>query len=650
MVSSTPYGSWSSPVSAQLLTRSAVGLSAPAWDGSDLYWLEARPDQGGRVSLWHRPDSGALVELTPEPFNVRTRVYEYGGGEFAVDAGLVVFSHFADGRLYRLGPARDPEPITPAGADLRFGDLRLHAGLGIILAVREDHRSDGEAVTTIVELSLDTENPDGGRVICSGADFYADPELGGDGRLAWTQWDHPAMPWDAATVHVGRLTPNGVQDPVTVAGGPTESALHPRWLPGGRLMLTSDRTGFWNLYAWSGDAPEPVCRRDADFDLPLWRLGQQPYAVLDAGRLVCTVTEQSRSWVGLLDLNTGQLGRLTADGDTAGAVAVGAGLVAGVLTSAASPARVAVLDPDLGPGSGQGDWQTIRAAGDAPLEPDRVSLARAVSWSSDLGEVYGWYYPPTSPETTGPAEDRPPMIVYSHGGPTGMTTSDFRVGYQYWTSRGIAVLDVNYGGSAGFGRAYRERLRGRWGLVDVADCVAGALALADRGLADRDRLVISGGSAGGYTTLRALTTTDAFAAGISRYGVGDLGALARDTHKFESRYLDGLIGRYPEDAAVYEERSPVNHVDELSSPLLLLQGSDDAVVPPNQAEAMAAAVRAKGLPVALIIFAGEGHGFRRAETIQAAAEAELYFLGRVLGFTPADRLPEIPIDNLPPRR
>jgi len=633
------YGSWPSPVTTEVLTSSLVGLSAATLDGADLYWVESRADQAGRGSLWRRSAAGAVEELTPAPFSVRTQVHEYGGGEYAVRDRVVVFSSLADGRVYRLAAGAAPTPITPHG-DRRYADLRVHPRQNLVLAVREDHSGPGEPVHTLVALDLDGHNADGGRVLCAGADFYATPELSPNGRLAWTQWQHP-MPWDAATVMAGSLTDAGVVDAVAVANGRHESAVQPRWTPSGALIFVSDRTGWWNLYRWDGTDTTALLPREAEFAEPGWVFGQHPYAVLDADRLLCTWTEAGATAMGVLDQSSGELS-LVAPGDVGTAsVTVSGRQAAAVRQARTGLPRVAVLD------LASGEWTEVRAAGAPPLVAEAVSIAEAVTWDGEQGPVHGWFYPPTNPGYAAPEGERPPLLTLSHGGPTGMARPYFSLGVQYWTSRGVAVLDVNYGGSSGYGRAYRERLRHRWGIVDVADCAAGAVAMAEQGRADRDRLAVLGGSAGGYTTLRALTTTDVFRAGISLYGVADLERLALDTHKFESRYLDGLIGPYPAAAEVYRDRSPISHLDRLNAPILLLQGADDKVVPPNQAEAMAAAARARGLPVALIVFPGEGHGFRRAETIRASLQAQLAFLGRIFGFTPADDLPPLAIENLP---
>jgi dipeptidyl aminopeptidase/acylaminoacyl peptidase len=521
-----------------------------------------------------------------------------------------------------------------------------------VLAVREDHGAGEEPANTLVALELGGPNADGGTVLCSGADFYSTPELSADGWLAWVQWDHPAMPWDATSLRVGRLEADGsggwaVTGERTVAGGSEESAVQPRWLPDGTLVFVSDRTDWWNLYGWSSadGTVEALCPTEAEFAEPQWVLGSTPYAVVDDDRLLCTLNRSGLESVALLQRSTGKLTALTEEGTGASDLAVGAEGAALVLSYPDRPAALVELTlPESADAAPR--WTERRRSSSLELAAEAVSLAQPVSWTSDLGEVHGFYYPPTNPDFTAPDGTLPPLITLSHGGPTSFSSPSLSLGYQFWTSRGYAILDVNYGGSTGYGRAYRERLVGRWGLVDVQDCADGAAAMGERGLADPQRLVVKGGSAGGYTTLRALTATRVFAAGISQYGVGDLEALALHTHKFESRYLDGLVGPYPEAREVYLERSPLTHVDSLAAPILLLQGTEDKVVPPQQAEDMAAAARRKGLPVALIMFEGEGHGFRSAESIRTSMEAQQYFLGRLFGFTPADDVAPIEIENL----
>jgi dipeptidyl aminopeptidase/acylaminoacyl peptidase len=634
-----PYGSWVSPISVDHLIGSSVGLSAVQIDGDYVYWLESRADQRGRVSLWRRLLSGGEpVEVTPPPAYVRDRVHEYGGGEYQVSGGMVLYSEFTDGRLYTVRDDGQPWPITPEGG-FRFGDIRIHPDRGLVLAVREDHSGVAEPINTIVALDLDGPNVDGGTVLCSGADFYSTPELSATGRLAWTEWHHPNMPWDSTIIMIGSLSDAAITETQAIAGGPSESAVQPRWL-GEELIFISDRTNWWNLYLWTDGRVRALCETDAEFCPAQWALGQRPYAIIDDDHLLCTLNRSGEQSIEVLRISEGTLEPAAPPGLAATLLDVGRHGAAAVLSFPERPAALALLDPD------RATWTTVRSSSEMIMDPDSVSLAQRVSWTSDGRQVHGYFYPPTNSECAAPAGTLPPMITLSHGGPTGFSTPDFKIGYQFWTSRGFAILDVNYSGSTGFGRDYRDRLKGRWGVIDVQDCISGAVSMGTQRFADPARLAIRGGSAGGFTVLAALTTSEVFNAGISRYGIADLEALAKDTHKFESRYLDSLVGPYPEDRSVYFERSPINHLDQLSAPILLLQGAEDMVVPPQQAEMLADAARRRQLPVALIMFQGEGHGFRRAETIKAATEAQIYFLGRIFGFEPADRVPPIPIENL----
>jgi dipeptidyl aminopeptidase/acylaminoacyl peptidase len=644
-----PYGSWPSPLSAESLTEGALGLDEAQYDGTDLHWLQARPTDGGRVSLWRR-SGNRDTELTPAPFNVRSRVHEYGGGAFAASGGMAVFSNFTDNLLYLVSDRiQTPRRLTGDSA-LRYAALRIHPEAGLIIAIREDHRRDDrEPVNTVIARRI-ADGPDAEDVVlCSGADFYAAPELSADGRLAWVEWDHPNMPWDSTRLMMAELpdelsTLTGPLQPRLVAGGSEESVVVPHWLPDGSLIFVSDRTDWWNLYRYDGGRVAALHPQDAEFAPPQWNLGRRPYAIIDDDHLACTWNIGNRSHLGILALSSGELTELPTGATSFGPVTTDGIRIATIAGYLDRPAELIVIDPT------SAGTTVIRRAGESVVPAELISEPVEVSWESEAGPVYGWFYPPRNGDLRAPDGELPPMITLSHGGPTSGSAPHFDPEILFWTSRGIAVLDVNYGGSTGYGRRYRERLRNNWGIVDVTDCAAGAAAMADRGRADPDRLAIMGGSAGGYTTLRALTATSTFTAGISLYGIGDITALATDTHKFESRYLDSLVGPYPEAADRYADRSPINHVDQLTAPILLLQGADDKVVPPNQAETFAAAARSKGLPVAMIIYPGEGHGFRRSENIVDSVQASLSFLGRVFGFTPDDDLPALEIENLQPVR
>jgi len=654
-----PYGSWHSPVTAVSLTAGTVTLSEPRIDGSDYYWLEGRASEGGRVVVVRRTPDGVTEDVTAPPFNARSRVHEYGGGAYDVDGGVLVFCSFDDRRVYRVDidptsrsgastGAADPQPITPAGS-LRYGDLRLDSANRAVFAVCEDHGGDGEPANRLVRLDLDGANEDGGAVLVEGHDFFSSPTPRPDGGwLAWVQWDHPDMPWDGTELCVAEVSEDGaLSGERVVAGGRRESVQQPVWAPDGRLVFLSDRTGWCNLYAAdvrdpAGD-PLALWPAEHEFAGPHWMLGMSSYAISESGSLLCSWLDDGYARLGMVNLGTGECVSVDSDVTTVDSVCVGGGT--GLLTVGYADRPAALIRLDL---TSPDQPHVLRRSATAELDPQLVSRAEPVTWPGHGdADVHGFYYAPRNPAHTGPDGELPPLIVMSHGGPTGMSRPPFDPGYQYWTSRGFAVLDVNYGGSSGYGREYRERLRGLWGVVDVDDCTSGALAMAGTRRADPHRLAIRGGSAGGYTTLAALTFRDVFHAGASLFGVADLEALALETHKFESRYLDGLVGPYPAARDVYVERSPVHHVDRLSCPLILLQGVEDRVVPPGQAETMAAALRARGLPVAMLLFEGEGHGFRKAETVIRAFEAEAYFYSRVFGFDLADEVEPVEIENLP---
>ncbi len=638
------YGTWSSPITPQLLTRAQVGLSDPLVDGDHVYWLESRPQEAGRtVLIRHRKNGGAPRALTPAPFNVRTRVHEYGGGAFAARGGVLLAVNFADQRLYRLTTETSPVPLTPDSDNkLRYADLSIDPRRHVVFAVREDHRGGGEAINCIVRLDLGhRDHP--GDVLVDGHDFFSAPRLSPDGqRLAWLSWDHPNMPWDGTELWLADLRDDGTLGEVRkVAGGDDEAIVQPAFSPDGRLYFVSDRSGWWNLYRHGDDGTAPVCPTDAEFAGPAWSFGQRWFDFLDTATIVAAYTENGAGRLGRIDTASGRIVPIPLPFTSLSGIAVGAGRVLLRAGAADRPAAIIELDPHCG------SYRTVKVAGDMPVDQSLISIPRSITFPTlDDETAFALHYPPNNPSFAAPAGQTPPLIVKSHGGPTGSASSDLNLAIQFWTSRGFAVCDVDYGGSTGYGRAYRRRLNGRWGEVDVADCVNAAWFLVTAGQADERRLAITGGSAGGFTTLAALTFHDVFKAGASHYGVSDLEALAKETHKFESRYLDRLIGPYPAAIDRYRARSPIHHVDRLRRPMIFFQGLDDVIVPPNQAEMMVDALRAKGIAVAYLAFEGEQHGFRKAETIQTVRRAELAFYGRVFGFEPADGPGDLLIDNL----
>ena len=637
-----PYGSWRSPIGADLVASAFVGLGQPAIDGDDVYWTEMRPEEGARTVIVRRTADGRTSDVNPAPFNVRTRVHEYGGGAYTVSDGVVYFSNFADQRLYRQPPGAPPRALTPE-LDFRYADGVVDRTRGRLVCVREDHTAGGEPVNTIV--SIDISEGGAGDVVASGHDFYSSPRVSPDGTtLAWLSWDHPNMPWDGTELWVGELRGDGaVGAPTLVAGGRDESVFQPEWSPGGRLYFVSDRTGWWNIYRWAGGRDEPVTRERAEFGVPQWAFGMRTYGFVSERRIVCAYNRLGRWRVADLDTETLALRTVPTPFTelTRAGMCVSPDRVVFGAGSPTMPDSLMCHEP------ASGETFPLRRSFEAAIGREYLSGPESIEFDTEDGlTAHGSYYAPRNRDHAAPRDELPPLLVISHGGPTGAASTSLDLRIQYWTSRGFAVLDVDYGGSTGYSTAYRRRLNGRWGVVDVDDCVNGALHLVSRGLVDGERLIVRGGSAGGYTTLSALTFRDVFKAGASHYGVSDLESLATDTHKFESRYLDTLVGPYPERRDLYLERSPVHHTDRLSCPVVLLQGLEDEVVPPSQAEMMVEALRAKGLPVAYVPFEGEQHGFRRAENVKRALEAELYFYSRVFRFEPADPIEPLDIENL----
>ena len=671
-----PYGAWPSPLTAARVTAGALRFGDLALDGDDVYWTEGRASENGRNVIVRRTSDGRAVDVTPAGFNVRSRVHEYGGAAMAVHRRDVYFANFTDQRLYRQPGGGAPVALTPAG--YFYADLRMDPSRTRLLAVREDHRQgDADPPAAIVALpgaGAGTQSP--GIVLVSGADFYSDPIVSPDGStMAWLEWNHPNMPWDGTELWTAPFKPDGTLGARTrIAGSADESVFQPEWSPDGVLYFVSDRTGWWNLYRLKGRtdatsaAPptiEPLHPMEAEFGKPQWTFSMVTYAFAGARRIAASYVQDGRWKLAFIETNPVRwepvaspldvIEGLRADeralyfigGSPTAPLAVVRMTLAAMEPEAfrrsvgepIDPAWISTPEPVTftAPHKATGD--------DTPGRPSAPDRARPNPATPDR-QVHGFYYAPRNPDVQVKAGAAPPLLVLTHGGPTGATEAVLDPEIQFWTSRGFAVLDVNYSGSTGHGRAYRERLNGQWGIVDVEDAVAGAEAMVEAGKADGARLAIRGGSAGGYTTLAALAFHDTFKAGASYYGISDIEVLARDTHKFESRYLDSLIGPYPAARDLYVARSPIHFTDGLSSALILFQGLDDKVVPPNQSEMMAAAVGKKGLPVAYLAFEGEQHGFRKAENMIRSLEAELYFYGKVFGFEPADRIEPVAIENL----
>ena len=620
-----------------------MGLGQPTFDGDDIYWLELRPKEGGRNVIVKRSPSGTIVDVTPPAFNARTKVHEYGGGEYLVNNATAYFSNFSDQRLYRQEGQSAPEPLTAPG-DVRYADGCLDHARSRIICVREDHTThNSEAVNSIVAVSLQGGD-DHGSVLVEGNDFYSSPRLSPDGtQLAWLTWNHPNMPWDGCELWVGEFGEDGkLASTRWVAGGAAESIFQPEWSPDGVLYFSSDRSGWWNLerITPAGDI-ERVSQAKAELGMAQWVFGMSSYSFASPDLIVCSHVEHGVSTLGSLDVHSGKLTPIDCPYTDIQYLRASNGKA---VFRGGSPTDVAsIVKLDLN----TGQFEILRRSNELETYPQYFSVPRAIEFPTEGGLIaHGFFYPPQNPDYRAPENEKPPLIVKSHGGPTAAASTALSLSIQYWTSRGFAVLDVNYGGSTGYGRQYRERLNKKWGIVDVDDCVNGARYLADRGEVDPDRLIITGGSAGGYTTLSALTFRKTFKAGASHFGISNLESMARDTHKYESQYLTGLLGPYPQRKDIYFDRSPINFPERLSCPVIFFQGLEDKVVPADQAETMVDAIRAKGIPVSYVAFAGEQHGFRQAKNIKRALDGELYFYSRVFGFQLAEPVEPVEIENL----
>jgi dipeptidyl aminopeptidase/acylaminoacyl peptidase len=621
-----PYGSWPTPITSELVVRSAHLPGGVQVDGADLWWSESRPEEGGRTAVLRRAAEGTVTEVLPPPWNARSGVHEYGGGAWWVRDGVLWFVDWASQRIHRVEPGGEPVALTPepdAPRSVRYADGCVHPDGTSMLCVREEHHPDGtEATNTIVRLAA--QAPSRPEVVVTGPDFVADPRWRPDGgAFCWLEWDHPDMPWDSVRLVVDE---DGERT-VVAGGGQRESICQPTWTPGGSLVFCSDRTGYWSLYRWTPtDGVQLVLDLQRDIGFPQWVFGQSCFAVLPGERLALVYQDGGLDRLAVrepdgtvrdIEVPVSSIDQLRADGSA----------VVAIVASASTEPHVARVDLD------HATLEVLVPPRELGLDAAWFAQPDAIDFPTAGGTTaHALLYPPTNPGCEAPVAERPPLLVLIHGGPTAAARPMLQLSRCYWTSRGFAVVDVNYRGSTGYGRAYRDLLQGQWGIADVEDCVAVVHELIRRDFVDPDRCCIRGGSAGGFTTLAALAFHDRFAAGASHYGVADLGVLAAETHKFESRYLDGLVGPWPEARATYEARSPIFHLDGIDRPLAVFQGLDDAVVPPNQAEMIVDGLRERGVPVAYVTFEGEGHGFRQAANIRASLDGELSFYAQVLGF------------------
>jgi dipeptidyl aminopeptidase/acylaminoacyl peptidase len=633
-----------------MVAESGVRLSAPWLEDGVVWWLEGRAAEGGRAVLVRRGLDGGTADAVPADFNVRTSVHEYGGGAYCIHRGVAFFSNFDDQRLYRVEPGSDPVPITPEIPlrRHRYADGRVTPDGSLWIGVRERHAESDHAKDVLNELvAVPTDGGSDPRIIAQGRDFYSNPRLSPDGsRLCFLTWDLPWMPWDGCELHAADIARDGELTNVEHLAGidGVESIWQPEWSPDGDLVFASDRSGWWNLERVRNGARTPLHPAEAEYGYPAWIFGARSFAFLGDGRIVCGFKEAGFTRFGVLEPESGEIEPLEIGLDSWRTPYVSAEGMHVVIAAGSPtvPTRIVLADAETG------DVETLRTSMAVELPTGVLSVPVAVDFPTEGGlTAHALFYAPANPEFETPDGEAPPLIVMSHGGPTDSANPTYDVGIQFWTSRGFAVVDVDYGGSTGYGRPYRERLNGQWGVVDLQDCVNAARYLVGEGKADPDRLLITGGSAGGYTTICALTFTDVFAAGATYFGIADLEQFGGgETHKFELQYEHTLIGPYPERADLYKARSPIHFTDRITTPMLVLQGADDRVVPPSQAELIVGALRERGVPHAYLLYEGEGHGFRKAENIAGSLEAELSFYAQVLGFEPAGDVPRLRIVNL----
>lgn len=640
----SPYGSWESPITADLITEGGLRLGEVHVDGSTVYWLEGRPEESGRYVIVRLLESGETEDVNPAPFNARNAVHEYGGGAYIVQDGTVYFTNWDDQRIYKVEEGGAPEPITNEPAierGDRYADLRVSGDSNWIFCVRESHKEDREADNDLVAVATDGSGDI--QVLASGRNFYSSlRENWADGKICWLEWDHPNMPWDGCELFVADFdsSTGTSSNSERVSGSTDVSIVQPEWAPDGTLVFISDESGWWNLTKYSGGEVSSVLAEEKDHGGPAWQFGFSTYGFGEDGSIILKGSQDGN----------GQFRSVSFDGNTSVVAEVPHTSIAelnligdSAIYVGASPVSAAEI---VRVEFGSSDVTTLKVSSEIELDAEFLSVPEEIKFPTTFdGSAHAYFYAPKNPNFEGESSEKPPLLVISHGGPTSSTSSALSLPIQFWTSRGIAVVDVNYRGSTGYGREYRDALKGNWGMYDTDDCIAAADYLVERGLVDTDRVAIKGGSAGGYTTINALTFYDRFAVGATYYGIADLSVFIGDTHKYESRYLDSLIGPYPEAKQLYHDRSAINFTDQLSCPMIILQGLEDKIVPPSQAEIMAGALRDKGIPFSLMMFEGEQHGFRQSENIKASLEGELYFYGRVLGFTPAGDITTVEIEN-----
>jgi len=635
----SPYGSWKSPITSDLIVQGTLPLVNTNFEGHNLYWAEAHPSEAGRNTVMCQSADGKITELTPAPYNVRTRVHEYGGAPFISNGADLYFSNFEDNLLYLYHEGKI-RSLT-SDSNRRYADAVVDKLRNRMYWIREDHsKSAIFAETTIVAMDLDGRNE---RIIVSGNDFYSNPRISPDGKqLAYLTWNHPNMPWDETELWVAEINDDGtLSNPKMAAGGAGESVIQPVWSPSGVLYFVSDRTNWWNIMRFKGNEVEAVYSLDAEFGSPSWVFGISDFDFINDTTIIAAYTQNGARNLSKIDVENGVLTPLNIGFTQFSSIASNGTDIAFIAASPTEFPRVIRMNAETC------HPEVIKASSELSVDEQYLSLPESIEYPTEGNKTaYAIYYRPKNPDFSAPADEKPPLLVHVHGGPTSASSSTLSLSTQYWTSRGFAVVDINYGGSTGYGREYRDRLKGNWGVVDVQDSANAVRYLIEKGEVDQNRVAIAGGSAGGYTTLASLVFTDVYKAGASHFGLSELEVFAGETHKFESRYMDGLLGSYPEAKEIYYKRSPINFTNQLSCPVIFFQGLDDKIVPPNQAELMVEALKKKGLPVAYIAFEGEGHGFRMAQNIKRSLDGEFYFYSRVFGYEPADEIEPVSIENL----
>ena len=637
-----PYGSWPSAISAETLAGSSVRYGHIQVDSDCLYWLQSQPENNGRQTIFcHQPD-GTVLDMIPVGYSVRSRLHEYGGGDFVVHNGAIVFANDTDQRLYLIHD-QEIKAITPEPQfkhALRYSDMHFHPSGDWLVAVRESHPENQDpryVMNDLVAIDIQTLSV---TELVSGDDFYAYPRIAHNGQeLAWISWNHPDMPWDNTTLYRAEVCSTGVSNIKAYMEKDDEAIYQPSWCPDGELHFVSDRSNWWNIYSLRDDILNALTPMVAEFGFPMWQLGVRSYQFLDDERIAAVISHDGYEQLCIVETDSGHIspcqlpfcyfqGGLQLAGDTLYFIAAGDTLSSAVYSYNYKTQSLLCL------------------SGKATPDNDAISVAKSMYFPT-AGEqkAHAFFYEPVNAEYEAQTDEKPPVIVMIHGGPTGATSAAFQTAIQFWTSRGFAVVDVNHRGSTGFGRAYRNALRYQWGVVDVEDCIAVIDYLTSEQLIDPERVAIRGGSAGGYTVYRTLQSSELFKAGMSRYGVADLIALTKDTHKFELRYLDRLIGDYPEQAEKYDALSPINHTDQFNCPMLLLQGDEDAIVPPSQSIAMAEALDHKQIPHKLVMLEGEQHGFRQKHNVVKALELELNFYRQVFAIQADETLTELVLEH-----